>query len=330
MQNMAHSSQACYDADVEIRFSRKFCNLGTRRTVLAEIEEWATTSTPGSIMGYWLWGMAGTGKSTIAMSTCKALRAKGILAGTFFCSRQILECRDYRLVIPTLAYQLARFSKTFAAALVDSLCRDPDISAKQPDAQMENLIIKPWKVAADYGNMAVHNPVVVIDALDECENILLVLKQLVSAIQERKLPGLKFLLTSRPEHDIQLLLQPNHSDTISFQKFQEFILHNVEESEIQQDIYSYLEAELKDVSPSEHQISRIQFLSGRLFIYASTVVKFVRAGGSRSNKKRRLKYFLEEGKNLQDLEQLYAGIISNAMGHKLPQEQNRDWNMYRE
>lgn len=231
---MAHSPKAYYDADIGVKFSRKFCTPGTRQNILAEIEKWAIS--PDSMLGYWMCGMAGTGKSTIAMSACKMLKDKNILAGTFFCSRQIPECRDYHLLVPTLAYQLARFSRTFAASLVNTLSVDHDITVMDPDAQVQALLVEPWKAVIMARKIGFYMPVVVIDALDECENVSLALKPLVSAIQQRQMPGLKFFLTSRPEVEIQVALHSKLPDT-STRTVQEFILHNVQENEIQKDIH---------------------------------------------------------------------------------------------
>src|SRR5579875_3196079 len=164
---MTYSTQALYDADIGIQYARKLCSPGTREKILTDIQEWATTSKPNSMLGYWMCGMAGTGKSTIAMSTCKILKDKGLLAGTFFCSRQIPECKDYRLVIPTLAYQLAKFSKTFAMSLRDILSGDPELATKKPDEQIKALLIKPWMKVTEAREMGKPTPVIIIDALDE-------------------------------------------------------------------------------------------------------------------------------------------------------------------
>ena len=299
------------------------CSPGTREKILTDIQEWATASKPDSMLGYWMCGMAGTGKSTIAMSTCKILKDKGLLAGTFFCSRQIPECKDYRLVIPTLAYQLAKFSKTFAMSLRDILSGDPELATKKPDEQIKALLIKPWMKVTEAGKMGKHTPVVVIDALDECENVSLVLKPLILAIQDKKLPGLKFFLTSRPEVAIQQLMDTNHPET---SKAKEFVLHDVKEIEVQQDIYTYIKSELETISPSEEQLNRLKILSGKLFIYASTVVKFVKDGGSQPKQKRRLSHSLQQSRNPEDLDQLYAGIIDNAIPKsRLTEEAKDDW-----
>ncbi|KAE9384681.1 hypothetical protein BT96DRAFT_892388 [Gymnopus androsaceus JB14] len=137
---LIHSPQAYYDADIGVEFARRLCSLNTREKILTDIETWATTSNPDDALGYWMCGMAGTGKSTIAMSICKALEEKDLLAGTFFCSRQIPECRDYRLIIPTLAYQLARFSNTFAMSLRDILSVNPDLPSKYPECSSQRTL----------------------------------------------------------------------------------------------------------------------------------------------------------------------------------------------
>ncbi|KIK66400.1 hypothetical protein GYMLUDRAFT_157563, partial [Collybiopsis luxurians FD-317 M1] len=165
---MPYSSQALFDTDIGAQLARRFCSPGTRIHVLASVEQWAISLNPFSASGYWISGMAGTGKSTIAMSICQNLKNKGLLAGSFFCSRQIPECRDYRLIVPTLSYQLAKFSGAFATALKNILTRDLDLATKRPVEQVEYLLVEPWNAVSDMFKKAHFIPVFVIDALDEC------------------------------------------------------------------------------------------------------------------------------------------------------------------
>ncbi|KIK66546.1 hypothetical protein GYMLUDRAFT_193096, partial [Collybiopsis luxurians FD-317 M1] len=166
LSKIPYSPQAFFDTDLGIQYARRSCTPGTRVQVLEEIKAWAMSSDPNSPSAYWISGMAGTGKSTIAMSTCKILRSQNILAGSFFCSRQIAECRDYRRIIPTLCYQLAKVSYTFATALVAILNKDFDIVHKEPSEQIKHLLIKPWEDVRIFFNPG---PLIfVIDALDEC------------------------------------------------------------------------------------------------------------------------------------------------------------------
>ncbi|KAE9389856.1 hypothetical protein BT96DRAFT_926316 [Gymnopus androsaceus JB14] len=143
MRKLTYSQQAFYDAGVGIRLARKPCSSGTREQILSDIEKWATSKNPFNALGYWMCGMAGTGKSTIAMSLCMRLKKKGLLAGTFFCSHQIPECRDYQMIVPTLVYQLAKFSGIFAASLMNIMQEDPD-HLGMPEEQIKKLLVEPW------------------------------------------------------------------------------------------------------------------------------------------------------------------------------------------
>ncbi|KIK57616.1 hypothetical protein GYMLUDRAFT_172629, partial [Collybiopsis luxurians FD-317 M1] len=202
---MPYAPQAFFDADLGIQNTRRFCSPGTRVNILADIEAWAGPPNPFNPdieSGYWISGMAGTGKSTIAMSVCKKLKEKGVLAGSFFCSRQIPECRDYKLIIPTLSCQLAESSRAFADVLNMALSQRLNLATKKPAEQVKYLLIEPWKKVVDIFKREQHVPVFVLDALDECQDISSVLEPLVDAIQNSQLKGLKFLFTSRPEQKI--------------------------------------------------------------------------------------------------------------------------------
>ncbi|KAE9384932.1 hypothetical protein BT96DRAFT_750586, partial [Gymnopus androsaceus JB14] len=143
------------------------CSPGTREKILLDIVKWATSTKPDTL-GYWMSGMAGTGKSTIAMSICMKLRDEGLLAGSFFCSCQIPECRDYRLIIPTLAYQLEKYSGRFAASLIEALHKDPDLPRRKPEQQVKTLLIEPWQTVIKDQKM-LHQALLILDALDECD-----------------------------------------------------------------------------------------------------------------------------------------------------------------
>ena len=66
-------------------------------------------------------GMAGTGKTTIALTLCEKLVGEPavILGGTFFCSRSagVIDRTDAQRIVPTLAMLLARQVPDYARAL---------------------------------------------------------------------------------------------------------------------------------------------------------------------------------------------------------------------
>ena len=83
----------------ERRVRREVCTPGTRVRILDDIITWAKNTSPGSPNVYWLFGQAGSGKSTIAYSVARRFEFAGdpndtvILGGNFFCSRQFEETR---------------------------------------------------------------------------------------------------------------------------------------------------------------------------------------------------------------------------------------------
>jgi hypothetical protein len=56
---------------------------------------------------YWLNGLAGTGKSTIAESVAQLAAKDGLLGASFFCLRDEVERSDTSLIFPSLALQLS-------------------------------------------------------------------------------------------------------------------------------------------------------------------------------------------------------------------------------
>ena len=61
------------------------CLHGTRVEILREIDVWSKNADGASI--FWLNGMAGTGKSTIARTAARAFENEGRLGASFFFSR---------------------------------------------------------------------------------------------------------------------------------------------------------------------------------------------------------------------------------------------------
>ncbi|KAG9096399.1 hypothetical protein FRC06_008719 [Ceratobasidium sp. 370] len=112
--------------------------------------------------------MAGTGKTTIAHSFCTSLKVAHQLAASFFCSRSLPECRNVARIVPTIAYQLARFSRPFQDVLCRVLGDDPDIGICDAKTQFEKLMSEPLMEVKD--TLPPGLLVVVIDALDECSD----------------------------------------------------------------------------------------------------------------------------------------------------------------
>ena len=85
---------------------RKGCLKGTRGAILDDIEHWSRVFEKPPV--YWLNGLAGTGKSTIAQTIAERLTADNQLGASFFCSRDFEDKSNLHSIFPTLAVQLAR------------------------------------------------------------------------------------------------------------------------------------------------------------------------------------------------------------------------------
>ena len=89
---MDHTPDAEYNCG-----NREGCLRGTRKKVLWEIERWLTGEQEQRV--FWLNGLAGTGKSTIAQTFAETSFADGKLGASFFCSRDFEDRRDRKSVV---------------------------------------------------------------------------------------------------------------------------------------------------------------------------------------------------------------------------------------
>ena len=126
LNNLPHAKCAAYDA--KSRAGRRSCTAGTREKILAELVAWAANTEDTSI--YWLNGMAGTGKTTIAFTFSQILDNIGILGASFFCSHLDTDSSDADLIFPTLAYELARHSTAASTTLLNALEKDRNVGDK--------------------------------------------------------------------------------------------------------------------------------------------------------------------------------------------------------
>jgi len=73
--------------------------------VLLWIEDWLTNKQQKQV--FWLNGLAGTGKSTIAQTFAETSFLDGKLGASFFCLRSSEGRSNLKAIFPALAHQLA-------------------------------------------------------------------------------------------------------------------------------------------------------------------------------------------------------------------------------
>jgi hypothetical protein len=151
LERLLHGRKAIYNADLGGGLTHELCAEGTCKKIREDIIKWAMDNSPDSPSVFWMTGNAGSGKTTIACTITQHFdrlnRAKDpiphtIFGGSFLCSRQFEETREWIRILPTLVYQLARKSRSYAHALHQADKFDSDDKLSD---QMEDLLSGPWQ-----------------------------------------------------------------------------------------------------------------------------------------------------------------------------------------
>ncbi|KAB5590559.1 Vegetative incompatibility protein HET-E-1 [Ceratobasidium theobromae] len=306
LEKLRPARLAAYDSELSVEANRRTYTENTRKNILHNLNMWS--SDPFAEKVFWMDGMAGTGKTTIAWTLCQVLQSRGQLAASFFCTRTSPECRDGNRIVPTIAYQLGHHSTPFLSALDQAI----DASPSNLSAQFEQLLMYPL---LEVKHKLPNNLVVVIDALDECEDDRTVTQILDLLFQFIWNLPVKFFITSRPDAAIhEKMISPENTSKSTFH------LHDIEQSLVQEDVELYLQNELRFMSPSPSDLKRLATLADNLFIYAATVVRYIRLGKTDSNPHSRLATILsvdsESRKKLAQIDSLYTTILGGVLGEE--------------
>src|SRR5258705_597267 len=269
---------------------RVLCTEDTRTEVLATIYNWfkeenlnteMVLPTKGNIEGriFWLDGVAGTGKSTIAQTVANHFEESKKLGGSFFCSRDNADCSNLNLIFLTIAYQLSSFNPMFKKCLSEAMGMDADVQYALPSRQLKKLIVEPLgAIMCDEGFPPC---IIVIDALDECKDnnsISTILSALADSAGD--LFPLKFFITSRPVVNII----NGFSETRLIKDTNALVLHSIPSDISDKDIHIYLEKRLSRIKrsfklrsswPSQENINSLVKQSSGLFIFAATAANFI-------------------------------------------------------
>ncbi|KAL4992684.1 NACHT and WD40 domain protein [Aspergillus falconensis] len=252
------------------------CLPETRTTLRQQIAEWAEA--PQSKCLFWLNGMAGTGKSTISRTMARFFHEKGVLAASFFFKRGEADRGNASRLFATITRQLIDMNPDIKPGVVKSIQADPAISTRPLRDQFEKLIFEPLLglEAADGGQA--QTMVIVIDALDECENDSDIqdIIECLARLGEPKAVRVRTFVTSRPEVATRFGFKDvgeNHQD---------LILHRIPHDIIAHDISLFLRHRLAAIRktrslpsdwPSEEDLQTLIDMSVPLFIFAATICR---------------------------------------------------------
>lgn len=260
-------------------YGRPECHAGTRSALIHSIIDWAQATTKThSIL--WLHALAGAGKSTLSTTIADRLGKANRLGAFLFFDRDDAKRSNPETVMKTLAYQIGLSRPLVGEAMVAILKDSPGILEANQRSQFQRLIIDPLQ--SEYKMMPNVSPtIVILDALDECGTPYLreVLLETLADMTSQLTVDIRFLITSRPEHDIQYV----------FENQQHIIAHELDIRSIDNmdDVSSYIRHRMVQVRkkathlprgvdwPTEFEILKLSERACGLFVWASTAIQFI-------------------------------------------------------
>ena len=227
------------------------------------------------------------------------------------------------MILPTLSFQLAYRYPPFRKELLRVLKATPDAGRESLCLQMEKLIVGPLRATSI-------PTLIIIDALDECKDeepasaILSVLSRYMADI-----PTVKFFITGRPEARIRSGFRLKSLLPIT----EVLKLHEVKPEVVDKDVKLFFQSQLADLTenrsdcdstrdwPSSSDVKVLCKKAAGLFIYASTVIKFVATGGLPTDRLALITSLpestAEEGKS--GVDQLYTKVLQQAFAEIHPE-----------
>jgi hypothetical protein len=279
---------------------------------------------------YILDGIAGIGKSTVAITVaqCAAHPKLNSLGATFFFSRDQEDRKRSLGFVHTIAHQLACYDATYGKAITGAITSKPEALDKVLTQQFNLLVAEPLSPLL---RQRIAPLILVFDALDECiePDASAILSLIISSISQ--LPNIKVFLTTRPERQLR-------SKYMAVLDANVFHLQEIEDFVVEKDISLYLDhclspAKIQEAlgdaydsfwQPTAEDKAKLAKLAGKLFIFASTAVKFI-LDEQHLDPKGQLAHLLDlQSDNLGPLFQL-GGLYLLVLKSAKPAENAEQW-----
>ena len=293
------------------------CLPRTRTELLAEIHRWVNENDQRYIC--WLNGVAGSGKSTIARTIAGNYDFRGKLGASFFFSRESGDLSNSTRFVASLARQLATAVPHTKRYICAALTEQKNILEQSLREQWNRLIFRPLSELD--GKMCPSPLLLVIDALDECDNerdVKEILRVLATAKSLNNV-RIRILISSRPE-------LPIHSGFKSIPELEQHILvlHEEPPKRVNRDIRLLFESYFEIIRqerglpvewPEPRILNALVERSCGLFVWASTACRFIQEGSRKSQ--RRISMLLDGDHSDADakrqLDQIYSTVLRNSV-----------------
>ncbi|KAK3386495.1 hypothetical protein B0H63DRAFT_411602, partial [Podospora didyma] len=260
------------------------CHPFTRVDLLAEIDKWIED--PDGKCIFWLWGIAGTGKSTISRTVAGRLSVRGVPVASFLFKKGDGDRGKASMFFTTIASQLVYQLPSLAPHVQTAIEANPTLADKTKGEQFVKLILEPLnKCKSDPCVPSLVS--VVVDALDVCDyDDAIAIIRILSKAKEAASVRLRCFVTSRPELPIRVGFGQIRGE------YQSMALHQIPEPIVKRDISAFLGHELAQIRdaynrqaleilqlppgwPGEHVIRTLTQMAVPHFIFAATACRFI-------------------------------------------------------
>ena len=308
LSKLSYAEGAAYNS--RLREHEDPCLPDTRVELLQQIMAWGED--PSGAYIFWLNGMAGTGKSTIARTVARDFADQKRVVMSFFFSRGGGDVSHAGKFFTSIAVQLASKSPLLKRLICEAIAEHNDIASQALRDQWSQLVLRPLSRLED---KSVQPPLIlVVDALDECddENDIRRILQLLTEASNLKTTRFRVFITSRPETPIRLGFR-RMSGILHY----DLVLHNISRAIVNHDIsifFKHMFGKIKDDFedlpkdwPGNETINSLVQNADGLFIYAATVCRFIKGDGQWSPRDV-LDFFVARGVTKDSLEQTRSEI----------------------
>ena len=307
------------------RYDCPRCHPNTRVAIKDEIMTWLYDE--GKEFAMWISGSAGAGKSAICQAIAEMCSQRKLLAGCFFFSRTSTTGRSSaKGIVATIIYQIVTEFPETRSLIADKISKNPLIFELSLEVQLTALIVEPLAEIAQITPRPLPPRLFIIDGLDECDDESAqsqVVRMFVDALRQiqHSFPH-KVLFASRPETH----LVPTFGTRNILPHLRRIRLGDGWDTDA--DIRKFLVDSFDDIKqehplgrlldkdwPSPDIINTLVLRSSGQFIYASTVIKYIKL--HRHHPVERLKVILGLAKDCKyqafaELDALYRHILSSA------------------
>ncbi|KAG9025147.1 hypothetical protein FS837_005065, partial [Tulasnella sp. UAMH 9824] len=278
------------------------CFPGTRVKILERIDNWIRDSS-NSERALWIRGMAGQGKSTIVSTVAHNWKHRASCA--IFHFRRGQSTLNARFLC-ALAKQLGNsLVPEVRNAMLESIQENEDIADQWLDEQFKTLFVAPLVKIQHLP----HITLIVIDALDECDTTkdAVDFVKLIDRYSPSFPPGVKFLLTCRPEAPLLRILEPRQWNALDLSSA----------TDVSSDLAQFIEQACRQIRedhvlpsdwPSSEDVRRLVEMSQGLFQWARTAISYINNGSPVD----RLHSLVERPSVWSELDNLYHQILSRA------------------